>query len=99
VIIFSKPPTSFFGIDEDQFDTSRRCTYALFSNNLPGDFGQEGKWYKDKCNRENSFVCKMHHSRYTRDCDDGWKLVDTTNGQSCIKEWIQLFAPMLVATK
>lgn len=38
----------FFGVDEDQFDGSRRCTYSLFSNNLPADYGVEGKWYKGR---------------------------------------------------
>lgn len=27
----------------------------------------------------------MKDNRYIRECDDGWKLVDTTNGQTCIK--------------
>ena len=32
-------------------DPSRRCTYSLFSNNLPQDYGHEGKWYKEKCEK------------------------------------------------
>ena len=32
-------------------DSSRRCTFSLFSNNLPLDYGHEGKWYKEKCEK------------------------------------------------
>ena len=31
---------NFFGTDSENFDKSRRCTYALFSNNLPGNFSE-----------------------------------------------------------
>ena len=40
-----------FGIDADMHDKSRRCTFSLFSNNLPQDWGHEGKWYKEKCEK------------------------------------------------
>ena len=40
-----------FGIDADLHDKSRRCTFSLFSNNLPQDWGHEGKWYKEKCEK------------------------------------------------
>ena len=40
-----------FGVDADMHDKSRRCTFSLFSNNLPLDYGHEGKWYKEKCEK------------------------------------------------
>ena len=40
-----------FGVDADMHDSSRRCTFSLFSNNLPLDYGHEGKWYKEKCEK------------------------------------------------
>ena len=36
-----------FAGDADMHDSSRRCAFSLFSENLPGDYGHEGKWYKE----------------------------------------------------
>jgi hypothetical protein len=51
-----KPNYEFtnFGVDSTQHD-SQRCTFALFSNNLPQDFGHEGKWYKEKCEKTKGY--------------------------------------------
>ena len=35
-----------FAVSSNQYDKASRCTFALFSNNLPQGFGQEGKWSK-----------------------------------------------------
>ena len=58
-----------FGVDADMHDASRRCTFSLFSNNLPQDYGHEGKWYKEKCEKTKfGFVYFIfyfeHHSKY-----------------------------------
>jgi hypothetical protein len=42
---------SNFGVDDSIQHDSQRCTFALFSNNLPADYGHEGKWYKEKCEK------------------------------------------------
>ena len=57
-----------FGVDADMHDSSRRCTFSLFSNNLPLDYGHEGKWYKEKCEKTKGsflFVGTLHLSDWT----------------------------------
>jgi len=46
-----------------------RCVYALFSVNVPGDFGRDGKWVKGRV--ENSlpyFACE--NDRKSNFCHD-----------------------------
>ena len=68
---------SNFGTDANVQHDSQRCTFALFSNNLPGDYGHEGKWYKEKCEKTKgtNFICKLDESNFIRKCDQGWDLV------------------------
>ena len=72
-------------------DPSRRCTYSLFSNNLPQDYGHEGKWYKvpdylikliihyfqEKCEQTKGFdfVCKIDEKNVQRKCPKGYDAV------------------------
>jgi len=43
----------------DQANPDWRCTYALFSVNLPGDFGRDGKWVKGECSDKNAYICQV----------------------------------------
>ena len=58
-----------FGVDADLHDSSRRCTFSLFSNNLPPNYGQEGKWYKEKCEKTKGldFICKLDEQYFVRE--------------------------------
>lgn len=58
-------------------DPSRRCTFALFSNNLPQDYGHEGKWYKEKCEKTKGldFVCKIDEKNVRRKCPGYFEVV------------------------
>ena len=54
-----------FGVDADMHDKSRRCTFSLFSNNLPLDYGHEGKWYKEKCEKTKGLrIVSKHITEY-----------------------------------
>ena len=58
-------------------DSTRRCTFALFSNNLPQDYGHEGKWYKEKCEKTKGldFVCKIDEKNVKRKCPGEFDVV------------------------
>ena len=81
-------------------DPSRRCTYSLFSNNLPQDYGHEGKWYKEKCekNKYFDFVCKIDEKNVKKKCPSDFELVKFGyNGETCLRykssaqPWIEAF--------
>lgn len=75
----------FFAVDGNQYDQSSRCTFALFSNNLPDGFGDEGKWSKAHCQNRYSFVCKIVQGHAVQDCQgDSWDLMDVGYTKSCI---------------
>ena len=57
----------------DQANSDWRCAYALFSVNLPGDFGRDGKWVKGPCSDENQFICEVHPELFRRECDNGFE--------------------------
>ena len=60
-----------------------RCTFALFSKNLPAGFGAEGKWVKFDCQRANSFVCKFVDGHVVVKCrGSDWEAM---NDDKCIK--------------
>ena len=69
---------SNFGVDADLSNPDHRCTFSLFSNNLPGDFGHEGKWYKEKCEKTKglNFICKIDESTFTPECESKYTAVD-----------------------
>ena len=78
-------------------DPSRRCTYSLFSNNLPQDYGHEGKWYKEKCEKTKGFdfACKIDEKNVKKKCPSGYDVVNMGyDGETCLKfisssrEWI-----------
>jgi len=50
----------------------KRCTYALFSDHLPADYGREGKWVKGNCEQNFKYVCKVDPLNYVKECDDGF---------------------------
>ena len=76
----------YWSVDGEKYDESRRCTFALFSNNLPAGFGQEGKWAKHVCTHQNSFICKINENDVVKECDSGWTVLDFGNGEkSCVK--------------
>ena len=70
--------TKFKNFGSNDMDPSRRCTMALFSNNLPQDYGHEGKWYKEKCDKTKGlkYVCKMDEEWFVKECPAGWYAVD-----------------------
>ena len=76
-----------FGVDADLHDSSRRCTFSLFSNNLPLDYGHEGKWYKEKCEKTKglSFVCKINEDDVVRVCPTGYDEVSFGYNKKCLK--------------
>lgn len=51
-----------------------RCTYALFSVNLPGEYGREGKWSKADCTENAAFICQVQPAAFTKECDDRFSL-------------------------
>jgi len=53
-----------------------RCTYALFSDHLPGDYGTQGKWVKGKCEQKFKYVCKLDQNNFVRECDDGFTKIE-----------------------
>ena len=60
------------GHNEPSTNTDKRCTFALFSDHLPADYGHEGKWVKGKCEEAFKYVCKVDQSKYVKECDDGF---------------------------
>ena len=60
----------YWAVDGNLYDRESRCTFALFSNNLPAGFGTQGKWSKDKCDSKNSFICKVRGSKYNKNQTD-----------------------------
>ena len=51
------------GGSEPSNNRDKRCTYALFSDHLPGDYGTQGKWVKGKCEQKFKYVCRMDQER------------------------------------
>ena len=84
-----KPEYKFqnFGVDADQHDSTRRCTFSLFSNNLPADYGHEGKWYKEKCEKTKglNFICKIDEQYVIRKCPSGYSLIQMGYDEVCLK--------------
>ena len=76
-----------FGVDADMHDASRRCTFSLFSNNLPQDYGHEGKWYKEKCEKTKglNFVCKMNENWFIKTCPSSYWKVTMGYEDVCLK--------------
>ena len=60
---------------EPSTNPDKRCTYALFSDHLPGEYGRDGKWVKGKCNQKFKYVCRMDPANFVRQCDEGWMLI------------------------
>ena len=76
------------GGSEPSTNPDKRCTYALFSDHLPGkiessnlppkssgEYGRDGKWVKGKCDQKFKFVCRMDQSNFVRECDENWTLI------------------------
>ena len=76
-----------FAGDAEMHDSSRRCTFSLFSNNLPADYGNEGKWYKEKCEKTKglSYICKINENDVIRDCPSGYDNVQFGYDRICLK--------------
>ncbi|CAG5102351.1 Oidioi.mRNA.OKI2018_I69.chr1.g260.t1.cds [Oikopleura dioica] len=74
---------------ENNSDQSKRCTFALFTENLP-DFPMpwdgEGLWVKNECTKTASFICKAKSTQCVADCrGDNWFKMDVGTGEpSCI---------------
>ena len=90
LLIIVKPEVTYrnFGTGEDIQHQDQRCTFALFSNNLPGEnFGQEGKWYKEKCSKTkgSNFICKMNEKDFVKKCDKGWDLSNWGRDEMCLR--------------
>ena len=72
----------YWSIDGDMYVESRRCTFALFSNNLPDAAnGDEGRWAKHSCSERNSYICKIAETDVVKECDSGWTVLDFGNGE------------------
>ena len=54
------------GHKEPSTNADKRCTYALFSDHLPGDYGTQGKWVKGKCENEFKFVCSVDSDSFVQ---------------------------------
>ncbi|CAG5103418.1 Oidioi.mRNA.OKI2018_I69.chr1.g764.t1.cds [Oikopleura dioica] len=73
---------------ETNSDPSKRCTFALFTENLPQDYGTEGKWVKNECTKRFSFICKVQKMGCVPDCrnEEGWYKMDVGRSDpSCVK--------------
>ena len=47
-----------------------RCTFMLFSDNLPGGetYGREGKWVKGICNKAGKYICRVKQDKFVTNC-------------------------------
>ena len=63
----------------DKSNIGWRCVYSLFSANLPGDYGMDGKWVKGQCSDQNAFICQVAADNFRRECDNGFELY----GEKC----------------
>jgi len=86
----------------DEANKDWNCVYALFSVNVPGDFGRDGKWVKGKCSDTGAYICQVHPELYRRECDDGFALFgekcylfDPTVSTRVVKLRIRAYPPKL----
>ena len=54
---------------------------------MPLDYGHEGKWYKEKCEKTKglSYICKINEDDVIRDCPSGYENVKFGYDQVCLK--------------